>query len=156
MTIRLSTALRNAMVGTVGFSTALNNGCIEIYSGPQPLTADAPISGTLLGRVTKDGGGWSEGVATNGLQFDPSANGTIAKKAADAWKFTGLAAGTAGWARFRANAADAGGDDSGTMTKSRLDMSIGVAGADLNMPNINITVGAPNTVDVFSFTLPAA
>lgn len=156
MTIRISTALRNAMAGSVGFAGALTNGSIEIYSGPQPLTADAPISGTLLGRVTVNGGAWAEGSPTNGLQFDPVTNGTVAKKAADTWKFTGLANGTAGWFRFRANAADAGADDSTTVTHPRLDGSVGVSGADLNMSNINIVTGGPNTVDVFSFTQPAS
>ena len=143
------------MVGQVGLAGALAAGSIEIYSGPQPLTADSPISGTLLGRVTTNGGSWAEGSPTNGLNFDPAANGVISKAAADAWKFTGLANGTAGWFRFRANVADSGAADTNA-THARLDGSIGVSGSDLNLSNINITLNAPSTIDVFQFTLPAA
>lgn len=56
MTVRLSTALRNAKVGTLGFTGALRNGYIGIYSGSQPASADAAFTGTLLGKVTNASG----------------------------------------------------------------------------------------------------
>lgn len=152
MTVKLSTGLRNDIVGSVGFAGALANGVMEIYSGPQPLAADNAPSGTLLGVVTLNGGAFNAGAPTNGLNFDPASNGTAAKPAADSWKFTGLAAGTAGWFRFKGNAADAGAQST---TLARLDGSIGVTGADLNLSNINVAVGAPNSIDVFQFTMPA-
>ena len=52
MTIRLSTGLRNAVTGTLGFAGALAKGTIEIYTGTQPTSADAAITGTLIGIVT--------------------------------------------------------------------------------------------------------
>lgn len=151
MTVRLSTGLRADMLNTTGLKGAFANGVIYIYSGPQPLTADSAATGTLLGIVTKDAGAFTDGVATNGLNFDATLTGTISKAAAENWKFNGIAAGTAGWGRFRGNAADAMG---ASTTLPRLDFSIAAAGADVNLSNISIAVGAPNTVDVFTVTLP--
>lgn len=148
MTVRLSTGLRNKMLdGGVagGIKAGLTLGFINIYSGPQPLTADTGATGTLLGTASVDAGGV-------GLTFDAAAAGVIAKAAAETWKFLGLAAGTAGWFRFY--------EPTDTPTavsavKARLDGSIAVSGADMNLSNISIAVGAPNTIDVFQFTMPA-
>ena len=49
MTVKLSTGLRNAMSGTTGYSGALNGGVVYAYTGPQPVSADAAATGTLLG-----------------------------------------------------------------------------------------------------------
>lgn len=56
MTIRLSSGARSALVNTMGLLGALNKGSIQIYSGTQPATADAAVSGTLLGTVTLNSG----------------------------------------------------------------------------------------------------
>jgi hypothetical protein len=152
MTVRLSTGLRNNLAGNTGFGATFDNGVIYIYSGPQPLTADSAVSGTLLGKVTVDGGAFAFGTATNGLGFDAPASGVVSKAAAENWKFTGIAAGTAGWFRLMGNASDNLG---ASTTLPRMDGSIGVSGADLNLSNISIAVDAPNTIDVFQFTIPA-
>ncbi len=55
MTFRYSTALRNAMAGGIGFAASLNHGVIDVYTGPQPLSADSPMTGTLLGTFTAEG-----------------------------------------------------------------------------------------------------
>ena len=148
MTVKLSTGLRDKMLNGGaggGLKGALNLGKINIYSGPQPLTADTAATGTLLGTVTVDGGG-------TGLTFEPPVNGTITKAAGENWKATGLAAGTAGWFRFY----PASGDPSTTSTtEARIDGSIASSGADVNLNNVSITVGSPNTIDLFSFTIPA-
>lgn len=152
MTVKLSTGLRNNLAGALGFKATFDNGVIDIYSGPQPLTADAAAAGTLLGTVTLNGGAFTSGQASNGLVFDPAVGGVIAKPAAANWKFTGIAAGTAGWFRLRGNAADNGG---ASTALPRMDGSIGSTGADLNLSNINVAVGAPNSIDVFQFAFPA-
>ena len=56
MTIRLSSGARSALVNTMGLLGALNKGSIQIYSGTQLATADAAVSGTLLGTVTLNSG----------------------------------------------------------------------------------------------------
>ena len=48
MTMRLSTGLRNFLAKEGGLGDALYGGIIEIYTGPQPASADAAPTGTLL------------------------------------------------------------------------------------------------------------
>ncbi len=152
MTVKLSTGLRNAMAGLTGFGTTFEDGVIYVYSGSQPANADAAVTGTLLGKFTKDGAAFAFGSPTNGLQFDAPVAGVVSKAAADEWRMTGIAAGTAGWFRLMGNAADALGVSTAL---PRMDGSIGTSGADLNLSNIAIAVGVPVTCDVFTFTIPA-
>jgi len=150
MTIRLSTKLRTNLAGDTGFGATFANGVIDIYSGTQPATADAAATGTLLGTVTLNSGTFTPGTATNGLTFAVATNGAVSKTGV--WSFNGVAAGTAGWFRLRGNA-----PDSGLLSTvlPRLDGSIAVSGADMNMSNISIAIGAPTTVDSFVWTQPA-
>ena len=148
MTVRLSTQNRTALAQA--FATTFANGVIEIYSGAQPASSDAAVTGTLLGTVTLSSGAFTAGSATNGLTFATAANGVVSKSGV--WSFNGSAAGTAGWFRLKGN-----GVDGGTLSTSlpRLDGSISTSGADLNLSNITIAVGSPNTIDTFNWTVPA-
>lgn len=145
MTLRLSTGLRNAMANSV--ATALRFGEIDIYSGAQPASPDSPATGTLLGTVTIG----TLGAAGTGLEFTAASGGVINKSGT--WQFTGLANGTAGYFRFRGDAADANGTST---TLVRMDGSIGTAGAVMNMSSTTIATGAVTTIDQFSLTIPAA
>lgn len=151
MTVRLSTKLRDNLAGTTGFAATFANGIIEIYSGAQPATADSAVTGTLLGTVTLASGAFTPGVSTNGLTFAAASGGAVSKSGV--WSFNGIAAGTAGWFRLKGNAVDAGGIST---VLPRLDGSIAVSGADMNLSNITIAIGAPNTIDSFTWTQPAA
>jgi hypothetical protein len=149
MTIRLSTGMRNKLLdggAAGGIKNALNLGFINIYTGTQPAAADTGATGTLLGTVSVSGGG-------TGLTFDAAVAGVIAKATAETWRFTGLAAGTAGWYRFW----PAGGTPTNTSsTEARIDGSIGTSGADMNVSNLAIEVSQVNTIDSYTFTMPAA
>lgn len=151
MTVRLSTALRTNLAGSTGFAATFANGIIEIRTGSQPATADAAATGTLLGTVTLNSGAFTPGTATNGLTFAAAAAGAVSKSGV--WGFNGVAAGVAGWFRLKANALD---DNSISTTLPRLDGSIATSGADMNLSNITIAIAAPNTVDSFVWTQPAA
>jgi hypothetical protein len=153
MALQLSTGLRNGMLNSTGFTEALNDGVIYIYSGPQPTNADAAVSGTLLGTVTVNNGAWAAGSPTNGLGFDAPALGVISKAAAEVWRMLGVASGTAGWFRMVGNAADAGGSST---SLPRLDGSVAISGGDMNLSSTTIAIGVPTTIDVFTFTLPAS
>lgn len=149
MSMRLSTGLRNKVLdggSGGGFKGALNLGFIAILTGSQPVSPDNPATGTLLGTVSVNGAG-------TGLTFDAAAAGVLAKAAAETWRFTGLADGVAGWFRFYAP-----GDTitNSSSSAARLDGSIGTSGADLNLTNLNITVGQVNTCDTFTITQPAS
>jgi len=150
MTVRLSTQLRNNLAGTTGFAATFENGVIEIYSGTQPATADSAVTGTLLGTVTLASGAFTPGSPTNGLTWGTATGGTVAKSGT--WSFNGVAAGTAGWFRLKGNAVDSGVLST---TLPRLDGSIATSGADMNLSNLSIVIGAPSTIDSFSFTIPA-
>lgn len=107
--------------------------------------------------ATVSAGTFSGGVSpVNGLSLDSPSAGTIAKPTGAVWSFNGLVAGTAGWFRFKGSVLDADALISAAPYLARLDGSIAVSGADLNLSNISIAVGAPNTIDSFSATLPAA
>lgn len=148
--IRLSTRLRDNLAGTTGFAATFANGVIEIYSGAQPATADSAVTGTLLGTVTLNSGAFTPGSPTNGLTFAAASGGSVSKSGV--WSFNGIAVGTAGWFRFKGNAVDAG---AASTTLPRLDGSIAVSGADMNLSNIAITIGAPSTIDSFTYAQPA-
>ena len=148
--VRLSTQLRTNLAGSTGFAATFANGIIEVRTGTQPATADAAATGTLLGTITLNSGAFVAGTATNGLTFAAAAGGAVSKSGV--WSFNGIAAGTAGWFRLKGNALD---DDSLSTTLPRLDGSIATSGADLNLSNIAISLGAPNTVDSFTWTQPA-
>jgi len=134
------------MTMTGGMREVFRHGFINIYSGPQPLTADTGATGTLLGTVTVNDGG-------TGLTFDIATTNVLSKAVAETWKCHGLAVGTAGWFRFY----PAGGNPAILSTsEARLDGSTASSGADMNISNISFAVGAPCTVDTFSYTQPTA
>lgn len=254
MTVRLSTKLRDLLVNSGGFNGALGQGCIRIYSGSQPASADSAATGTLLGIVTSSslaltmesqasqtitvagasgsintvtvgtfniipdgavpfrtdaattaadlcaainrngyytatvsgavvtirpragtgathngyvvattvttltatsGGNMAGGVnPVNGLTFDAPASGVLSKNPRQVWSFNGIAAGTAGWARFCGSAGDDGTTTSNLLP--RLDGSVATSGGDFSLSNIVIAIGAPNTCDSFTWTQPAS
>jgi hypothetical protein len=148
MTIRLSTMARNKLLdggANGGIKGAFNLGFMNIYSGSQPSNADTGATGILLGTVSVNGAG-------GGISFDPSVAGVIAKAAAELWRFTGLAAGIAGWYRLYEPTDTPATTQS---TKARVDGAIGSSGADLNLTNLQIQLGQVNTCDAFTITMPA-
>jgi hypothetical protein len=127
------------------------DGVLRIYSGAQPASPDAAISGTLLLEVSESSGAFVAGAFDNGLELGDAALGIIAKAAGETWQDAGLAAGTAGYFRLVANATDNGGADTAL---PRVDGSVGTSGADLNMSSTSISVGSTYTIDTFQLTLP--
>jgi len=151
MTIRFSTGLRNSLLDTASMKTALANGIIELRSGSQPATADSAATGTLLAIVTENGGAFTPGSATNGLNYGTAASGSMPKDAND-WEYTGIAAGVVGWFRFKGNALD---DDLASTTLPRIDGSVAKSGANMNISNVNITIGAPGSITSAPLSIPA-
>lgn len=78
MALRLSTGLRNALAQGMGFAAAMNRGSILIYSGAQPATADAAVTGTLLGTVTQNSAALTqETQATGSITLATGAAGSV-------------------------------------------------------------------------------
>ena len=152
MTLRISTGLRNGLLGTSAFKTLMANGIIDIYSGSQPADADTAESGTQLVRITLASGAFVSGEAANGLEFGTPSAGVLAKAAAETWSGVILATGTAGWFRFYANTVVTGG----STTAVRFDGAISTSGQQLNLSSTSLTLSATLTIDAFTITMPAA
>lgn len=66
MSLRYSTALRNFMAAVGSYKDAFQNGKIEIYTGAQPASADAAVTGTLLCTITSSSGAHTPEVLAQG------------------------------------------------------------------------------------------
>lgn len=143
MAYKLSTGLRNAMLDGSSFREALALGFVKLYNGTPPATADAAATGTVLCIVSNNNTG-------TGLSLDPASAGTINKATSQAWNGVVVAGGTATYFRYVENT----DDGTASSTQKRLQGTCGNSGADMNMTNVNLTVGAIQTVDAASFTLP--
>jgi len=150
MGLRLSTGLRNAIMGSSGFKGAMDGGVLDIFSGTIPTDADqAEGSGTKLLRITVNGGAF----ASNPLHFAASAvGGKLSKSDSESWQGDGLADGTASWFRFY----DSNDTSGASTTAARFDGTVGTSGADLILTSTSIVNGATTTIDAADFTLPAS
>lgn len=73
----MNQAMVHAMLGTLGFVGAMQRGCIEIYSGAMPITADAAPTGTLLGRITNNGADFTPEVVGSTVVTFSGASGSL-------------------------------------------------------------------------------
>lgn len=149
MTVLYSTGTINSLLGTSSLKTIFTNCTIDMYSGAQPATADSAITGTLLGSVTISGGAFVHGVATNGLNFGTPVLTVLAKAVAEIWQFKGVAVGTLGWFRVKANPAD---NDAASTTLARIDGSVGITSGDLRVSTVTTAVNGIITIDSFTIT----
>lgn len=147
MAIKTSTGLAAHLMVTGSAKAAFDSGFIKVYSGTEPATADAAVTGTLLWTISKDGDG-------TGLTFDATASGrAMIKTAAHVWSGA-TTAGTAGYWRLVAST------DDGTLSTSqkRIQGNCGsTAGSDLYMTSTTLTTNASLTAKslaAFSVTLP--
>jgi len=147
MSIQLSTGIRNYLLDTGGFDAALNGGLLNIYDGTPPAGPDDAISGnTLLCTISVNGLG-------GGLNFESAAvAGVLSKAAAETWQGTNAASGNASFFRFYESGGTPGG---ASTTEKRIQGTVGVAGADLNLSSVALVASAVQTIDYFNVTLPA-
>lgn len=143
MAAKISTGLRDAILGSSSLKSALDLGFLDIYSGTPPATADAAISGTLLCRISNASG-------VDGVTLGTAAAGSIPKNPSEVWSGVVLATGTATYFRYVSPT------DDGTLstTALRIQGVCATAGADLNMSSVNLTAGATQTVDSGVIVLP--
>lgn len=127
--------------------------------GTGVTTAAVAASVTTLGALTcvAMGTGTAGVKPLNSLYLGTEALGVIAKPSTAVWSGVGVAAGTAGWARFySSDGADTGALLSAAPWYPRLDGSCGVGSGDFQLSTLTIAVGLPVTLDTFSWTQPAA
>jgi hypothetical protein len=148
----VSTGFANSLLNGSRFADIMLNSCIELRSGPPPLTADDVAGGTLLGRITRDGLPWVAGSPAGGLQWTISGR-YLQAVPGHTWRITGLATGVLGHFRLVSNAVDSGDL---SLTAPRIDGSIAVIDtvpADLYVPALEITPATSRQVDLFWITL---
>ena len=88
--IKISTGLADAMMNDTGATAALNNAELElrIFSGPEPLTADAALANeVLLVKIEVQGG-------SQGMRFTNTGGGVITKDIDQSWLGNVIATGT--------------------------------------------------------------
>jgi len=131
---RPSNATRNAMLDAIRIliDAGSAGGTIKFYTGTQPATGEAALSGnTLLGTLTFSdpaAPGASSGTLTfSGITQDSSADAT----------------GTAAWARIQ--------DSNGNNV---FDVDVGTSGATINLNTTSIVTGGPITMSSFTITIP--
>jgi hypothetical protein len=123
-----SPELRNAKLDA-NTTIVGNAGKLEIYAGTKPATGGA--EGTLLATFTL------------GSPFAPAASGGVQSPTLPS-ATTGVATGTAGWARVNKT-------DGSTYV---MDLTVGTSGAQVNLNTLSITSGG--AVTVTSWTITAA
>lgn len=86
---------------------------------------------------------------TNGLFLALAADEAIGKHPNQTWSGLGIANGTAGWFRHYGAATDTGAYST---TLPRADGRIATSGAEMNLSNISIVVGAAQSITEYSIT----
>jgi hypothetical protein len=147
----------NSSLSTPEYSANASGAVVTIKASPGTGTGpNGFVVASTTTTLTKTDANMAGGVAAvNGLKLGSSLAGVIEKVAGQTWSGVGAAAGTAGWFRFCAAVADAGGLDSNA-EYIRIDGAISTAGAQINMTNTSISVSATQTVSDFALTLPSA
>ena len=142
--IKISTGLADAMMGNVGATAALNAASLElrIFSGPEPMTADAALAGeTLLVTIQVNGGG--------GMRFAFTGEGTIMKDIDQSWLGDVVATGTPTYYRLCSKT----DDNTASTTKVRVQGSVGATG-DLKLGTTTLATGNPQSIDFYQLRLP--
>lgn len=129
--------------------TMMNRGCIRIFSGSQPASADLAEQGDLLATITQDGLPFQWGTGQGALKFKPGpVNGACQKDGN--WQLVVHNSGQAGWWRFVSNSFDDGADETWS---PRID---GQVGEGLILPEATLVSGEVEDVASFFFLIPAA
>ena len=146
MAFQVSTGLRDYMLDTGSFKAAMDLGFLKIYEGAVPADADASLGAAgLLCTLSVDGLG-------TGLTWETNAiSGVLSKTTAETWQGTNTDSGTASFFRF-VTASDTGASST---TEMRIQGTVGLVGAELNLSSVTLTVSAVQTVNNFNVALPS-
>ncbi len=145
MTIKSSTGLRNHALVTGSIKSALDGLVIKLFSGTVPVDADAAETGTLLATITVNNTGTP-------LTFAATAeSGVLAKNDSEIWSGLVTTGGTCTHYRLQAS-----GDANAASTSAiRVQGSVGLIGADLNVSDPVLVGAAIQNIDYFVVALPA-
>lgn len=140
MAIKISGALRDHLLATGSLYAAVNGMVIRIYGGAVPATPEADASGnTLLCTISTNSLG-------TGLAFETApVNGMLSKAAAGIWSGDAVADGTATFYRLGALSDTA----AASTTAKRIQGTVGLAGADLNVTDVEFVTAEEKRIDYF-------
>jgi hypothetical protein len=142
MPVRVNDAARNAAVDAVVAeldSGTATGAFLRIYSGAQPATPATAPSGTLLAEFE-----------LSDPSFAAASGGSAALDVSPALTDVGLAAATAGWARFLT------GDEQAGSGLGVVDGAVGTSGEMVNLNTTTISVGVNVEVTSGTISLPAS
>lgn len=145
MATKFSTGLRNYVLVTGSLKGALDGGKIIIYSGAEPATADAALgSATPLVTITDNGGAGGLTIATT------ASAGVVSKDATQVWRGTVGTSNTATFFRY----VKTGDSGASSTTDIRIQGTVALAGADLNLSSVDLVATAIQSIDYFAIALP--
>lgn len=144
---KFSTGLRNKLLDTGPLKTIFNLGFLEVWGGTVPTDADQSTAGcTLLCRFSNNN-------TATGLTFaSTAANGALTKNLGETWSKAAAASGTPTFARL------VGASDTQLLstTDPRIQLTVGLAGADLDLSTMSFNATTVYTCDSFAVGIPAA
>ena len=134
--------------------TAYANGVIAIFGGTMPATANDTEGSSPLVLLTLNGGAFTAGVATNGINLSTPVDGVLSKASGETWSGVGLAAAGTGtqatWFRHYANDYVTGA----STTAVRYDGAIGTSASfEGVLTNTTIVEGVPVTCNGYTRTV---
>lgn len=143
----------NAFISVPRYKAAAVGAVITITA---PVGSGATANGlavvSSVTTITKTDANMASGVtAVNGLTFGAAASGAISKSGT--WSGVASSSGTPAWYRIVRAAAQAAG---ASTTYLRLDGTVSLSGADLNLNPCSQTATVSQTIDTFSLTEPGA
>lgn len=142
---KFSTGLRDILLGTQSFKDAMTGCTMKLYSGAEPLTADAAVTGVLLGVISDDGTGTE-------LAWGPVAGGIIRKATAQTWRTAALlASGKLGYFRI-APISDTGNI---SLIVPRVQGLIGLGSGDMSVAVLDVVSGAEWAMGDLGVALPS-
>jgi len=146
--LQVSLGLRNLFLDQA--KTAFALGAIYVYTGAQPDNAELPPTGDLVAVISNNGGVYNPATGANGLRVVNTGFGYLAPDPSQVWVLRGVAAGTAGWARFIAKLDDA----SYSTTQARIDCGVNYGDTGLYLSDPAIVVGVQRVVDYWIYGIP--
>ena len=143
MTTSISPGLQGQLLQAGGFKEVMDGGEIRLYAGLVPAAAGDSIGAATLLCTIKNG--------ASGVTFDAGTPGVLLKPAAETWQGTNVASGTPSFYRL-VKPADTG---AASTSDARVQGSVGVVGADLNISAGTLVSGAPQSISYYAVSLLA-
>lgn len=145
MSVRLSSTLRTVITDIASIRSALHLGVIDIYDGPQPLSADMAPTGRHLARITQNGDTFVAGTPNGGLHTQSVSKGVLGRSGL--WRLKGISTGTPTWFRWKSNQHDTNATSDQYV---RLD---GAIGRELILEHESVTPDTEFNINSFSLML---